>query len=149
MAGVTAIAEKGVVHRDLKPANILLHFPDLTEVEKSSPDFTLANYIKGISLIAGEDGTPAANVVVKIADCGLSKQLQVGQVTQTCVGSPNYMAPEILERKQHSHSADVWSLGCVFYLLLTGFVPFYGYSVHNLSRNIRKGTYFFPKTCKL
>ena len=59
------------------------------------------------------------------------------------------MAPEVLDGQQYDHSVDVWSLGCNFYELLTGFAPFTGTSQHNLFENITRGVYFFPKTCKL
>lgn len=43
----------------------------------------------------------------------------------------------------------MWSLGCLFYELLTGFTPFTGRNQRNLQENIAKGTYKFPKTLKL
>ena len=58
------------------------------------------------------------------------------------------MAPEVLLGNKYDHSADVWSLGCMFYEMLTGFSPFTGTSQTNLLENIAKGDYFFPKTCK-
>lgn len=58
------------------------------------------------------------------------------------------MAPEVLEGHKYDHSADVWSLGCIFYEMLTGFCPFTGTSQTNLFENIAKGDYKFPKTLK-
>ena len=59
------------------------------------------------------------------------------------------MAPEVLAGKPYNHKADVWSLGCIFYELLTGFPPFSGTDEVNLAENHARGMYFFPKTCKL
>lgn len=59
------------------------------------------------------------------------------------------MAPEILSGSKYDHSADVWSLGCVFYEMLTGYPPFSGISQVNLIENIIQGVYYFPKTLKL
>lgn len=88
--------DKGVVHRDIKPENIL--------IDKSG--------------------------VIKIADFGLAKMLEPtpNQVsltaTQQVLGTRNYMAPEQLESPEAvDHRADLYSLGVVFYELLTGELP--------------------------
>ena len=88
--------DKGVVHRDIKPENILI----------------------------------AADGAVKIADFGLSRILgdeeQGGTLTAThqVMGTPRYMAPEQLEGTLGvDHRADIYSLGVVFYEMLTGELP--------------------------
>ena len=58
------------------------------------------------------------------------------------------MAPEVLDGNPYDQSADVWSLGCVFYEMLTGFSAFTGTDQANLAENIMRGTYYFPKTIK-
>jgi serine/threonine protein kinase len=88
--------EEGIVHRDIKPENIL--------IDKRGR--------------------------VKIADFGLAKLLEGdrGGVTLTktmqTMGTPHYMAPEQWEKPQQvDHRADIFSLGVVFYELLTGELP--------------------------
>jgi len=88
--------EQGIVHRDIKPENILLD----------------------------KQGR------VKIADFGIAKMLGVeaGQQALTgakdVVGTPHYMAPEQLEKPLTvDHRADIYSLGVVFYEMLTGELP--------------------------
>lgn len=57
------------------------------------------------------------NVCV-IGDFGLSKELtNASELTNSRVGSPLYMAPEIFNRKAYNFSADIWSLGCLLYEL--------------------------------
>ena len=86
---------------------------------------------------------------VKIADLGFARKLKVGTLAETRLGTPLVMAPEVLDGNKYDHTADVWSLGCVFYEMLTGYAPFTGTSQANLAENIARGRYYFPKTCKL
>jgi len=88
--------EKGVLHRDIKPENILLD----------------------------------ANGRVKIADFGIAKLVGEDKPsvtltgTGTALGTPHYMAPEQLEKPGDiDHRADIYSLGVVFYEMLTGELP--------------------------
>ena len=55
------------------------------------------------------------------------------------------MAPEILNGQKYDHKVDVWSLGAVFYEMLTGFTPFTGRNKEDLRKNIENGNYRFPK----
>ena len=73
---------------------------------------------------------------IKIADMGFAKKLENDQLAQTSLGTPLNMAPEVLFHKKYDTKADVWSLGCVFYEMLTGFTPFTGVSKQNLADNV-------------
>lgn len=66
------------------------------------------------------------NIRVKLADFGFSKILEPDELTDTSCGTPVYMAPEVIMKKSYSHNSDVWSLGCIFYRMIFGNVPFYG-----------------------
>lgn len=55
------------------------------------------------------------------------------------------MAPEVLNGKKYNHKADVWSLGIIFFEMITGFMPFTGRDKKDLSNNLAKGDYKFPK----
>ena len=98
--------QRGIIHRDLKPANILL----------------------------AEDDTP------KIGDFGLAKQLDEGQVTASgaVMGTPTYMAPEqaLGQSKQVGPATDVYALGTIFYVGLTGRPPFAGDSTMEILRHV-------------
>ena len=63
---------------------------------------------------------------VKIADLGFARELDYEELTDTMCGTPLVMAPEVLNGVLYNHKVDVWSLGIVFFELLTGFTPFTG-----------------------
>lgn len=62
------------------------------------------------------------NMTLKIGDFGLATKIQYeGERKKTICGTPNYIAPEILDGKDgHSYEVDVWSLGVIIYTLLIG-----------------------------
>jgi serine/threonine protein kinase len=100
--GLQHAFERGMAHRDIKPANLLL----------------------------------AANGQVKILDFGLARFVSESgpaeglTATGTVVGTPDYMAPEQARSARDADiRADIYSLGCTLYHLLTGQVPFPGNSV--------------------
>jgi len=78
---------------------------------------------------------------VRLTDFGLSKEgisLSSSGATSFC-GTPEYLAPEILNRQGHGRAVDWWSLGALLYEMLTGLPPFYDRDREKLFENIRKG----------
>ncbi len=67
---------------------------------------------------------------VKIADFGLSKFFSPETVLSTMCGSPQYVAPEVLGvgdgLKEYSPAVDMWSVGVILFILLSGYSPFGG-----------------------
>ncbi len=82
----------------------------------------------------------------KVGDFGLATKLEFeGDRKRTICGTPNYIAPEILEGKQgHSYEVDIWSLGVVIYTLLIGKPPFETSDVKTTYKRIRINAYSFP-----
>jgi len=66
----------------------------------------------------------AENAVLKIIDFDLSKNLSGGDTASTPCGTRQYMAPEIVGEYRHSLSVDMWSVGCIAFLVLSGCFPF-------------------------
>ena len=84
---------------------------------------------------------------IKVGDFGLATKLEYeGEKKRTICGTPNYIAPEILEGKTgHSYEVDVWSLGVIIYTLLIGKPPFETSDVKTTYRRIRMNAYSFPE----
>ena len=63
---------------------------------------------------------------IKLGDFGLATKLEFdGEKKRTICGTPNYIAPEVLDGKcGHSYEVDVWSLGVIIYTLLIGKPPY-------------------------
>ena len=96
----------------------------------------LAKKLKAIDIIESK-------MQVKIADLGLARQLLKEDLTESDVGTPLTKAPEV-GKGLYDHKVDVWSLGIIYYELLTGFVPFKANSKALLKETIEKGVYHLP-----
>jgi WD40 repeat protein/tRNA A-37 threonylcarbamoyl transferase component Bud32 len=105
-SGLAHVHEKGLVHRDIKPSNLML---------------------------TKSHGEPPVGVI-KILDLGLAR-VQISDSTEgtditragVVIGTPEFLAPEqAVDPHAADIRADLYSLGCTFYLLLTGQVPFPG-----------------------
>uniref|UniRef100_A0A1B6CVI3 polo kinase n=1 Tax=Clastoptera arizonana TaxID=38151 RepID=A0A1B6CVI3_9HEMI len=85
------------------------------------------------------------NLEVKIGDFGLAAKIEYnGQRKKTLCGTPNYIAPEILNKNGHSYEVDVWSIGCIMYTLLVGKPPFETNSLKETYSRIKKCEYKLP-----
>jgi len=83
---------------------------------------------------------------IKVGDYGLAAKVEFeGEKKKTICGTPNYIAPEILEGKVgHSYEVDVWSVGVIIYTMLIGKPPFETPDVKTTYKKIRMNNYSFP-----
>mmetsp|Transcript_12819 Transcript_12819/g.38167 ORF Transcript_12819/g.38167 Transcript_12819/m.38167 type:complete len:456 (-) Transcript_12819:76-1443(-) len=105
----------GVVHRDLKPENVLYVAPE---------------------------GAPDGDVL-KVCDFGLSTVFH-GHELRRIVGTPGYGAPEILNADKchrYGKESDLWSLGCILYVMLSGLMPFWGATTQEVLESTCLGEY--------
>lgn len=91
--------QKNIIHRDIKPENVLFRSADPSDMTIKLTDFGFAQFLNP------ENG-------------GLSDTL----------GSPLYMAPEIVKKVKYDTKIDIWSLGVMAYIMVSGRPPFNGKS---------------------
>ena len=87
---------QNIVHRDLKPENILLTSKDLKAFDCKITDFGFACFFEP------------------------TKGLEIS------LGSAMYMSPELIKRDNYNEKVDIWSIGIITYMLLSGRAPFSG-----------------------
>ncbi|URD72303.1 hypothetical protein MUK42_08642 [Musa troglodytarum] len=76
------------------------------------------------------------NAILKIADFGFARSLSPSTLADTLCGTPLYMAPEVMGLKKYDGKADLWSVGVIFYQLVTGKTPFTANNQIELLQNI-------------
>ncbi|KAI5071543.1 hypothetical protein GOP47_0013794 [Adiantum capillus-veneris] len=82
--------------------------------------------------------TKNEDAALKTTDFGLSVFFHPGEVFHDVVGSPYYVAPEVLH-KHYGPAADVWSAGVILYILLSGVPPFWAETEHQIFEQVLKG----------
>lgn len=112
------IHKHNILHRDIKPSNIYL-------MKKNEEFFA------------------------KLGDFNVAKDLSTQlKYTKTRVTTPEYLAPEIYNKKEYDSKADIWSLGVTFYQLITLSFPYEGKNVEEIQNNIINGKKKeIPKDC--
>ena len=81
---------------------------------------------------------------IVITDFGFARYFENDTILQTICGSPLYMAPEIIMKKKYTPKSDLWSLGVIFFELLTGKPPFYAKNMIELIQKIKKDPVKLP-----
>ena len=107
---------KGVVHRDLKPENII--------IDSIAPDGKLS---------------------IKIIDFGTALFFSTEHKLKETLGTPYYIAPEVIQGT-YNEKCDIWSIGVILFVLLSGTAPFNGSTDDYILEAVKKGTFSFKST---
>lgn len=110
LQGLSYLHEIGIAHRDIKLDNIMMNIPS----QDSSVEYAIP----------------------KIIDFGLATVIMPRETRNEGFGTIAYCSPEIIQRKQYTVSTDIWSMGVVFYVLLSGYFPFMAYDKKQIVKNI-------------
>eukprot|EP00826_Nyctotherus_ovalis_P003268 TRINITY_DN10663_c0_g1_i2.p1 TRINITY_DN10663_c0_g1~~TRINITY_DN10663_c0_g1_i2.p1 ORF type:complete len:115 (-),score=40.05 TRINITY_DN10663_c0_g1_i2:282-626(-) len=88
---------------------------------------------------------------IKLSDFGLAKQMygQNPAPATTFCGSPAYLSPEMLLKKEAGKPLDVYGIGTILYELLTGLPPYYDYDIDTMYHNIAFGKLKVPRYVSL
>ena len=135
--GLEELKRHQITHRDLKLANILLHFPQQASGKAVSKEFRRQ---------WAPDQEP---VQIVIADLGFAKRLKEERLNQTQLGTPLYMAPELLTMQPYGYPADIWAFGTIVYSLLVGDQPFKSETRNGIASKLVKGDYKIPEEISL
>ena len=75
-------------------------------------------------------------MVIKITDFGFAVEIDPEKGEKLSLGSPLYTAPEVINKVSYDSRCDVWSLGIMTYMMLTGRAPFNGTSKSSIYRSV-------------
>lgn len=141
---VSELHALGYIHRDLKPSNFLI---------TNTGHLKLADFGLSKAGVSSQSGTWKRMHDTMKARKREGSRSQFPSLTRkkrlaakSIVGSPEYMAPEILEGQGYNHSVDFWAVGCMIHEMLTGFTPFYAEDVQEVFENVlnHKQTLRYP-----
>ncbi|KAI9682519.1 MAG: hypothetical protein M1829_000312 [Trizodia sp. TS-e1964] len=147
---VDALHQLGYIHRDLKPENFLID--SIGHVKLT--DFGLSAGMLSPGKIesmrvrleqVGDFSVPFARpmeqrTVAERREGYRSMRERDVNYAKSIVGSPDYMAPEVLKGEEYDFTVDYWSLGCMLFESLAGYPPFAGANVDETWQNLKHWT---------
>ena len=83
------------------------------------------------------------DTAILVADFGFAKHCPKGRYLKTRCGTPAFVAPEIVLGNPYNASCDIWSIGCLLYMIICGYPPFQGKDHNDLFRKIRASDFTF------
>ena len=109
LKGLQHLHSKGVIHRDIKSDNILLSMDGNIKLSKSLEDLSTSRQL----------------LIIISADFGFCAQInEAHNKRTTMVGTPYWMAPEVVTRKEYGRKVDIWSLGIMAIEMIEGEPPY-------------------------
>jgi len=98
--------------------------------------------LKPENILVGEDG------YLMVADFGLAKFVENGEMANSFCGTAEYLAPEMLIGNGHDYTVDWWALGILIYEMIVGIPPFFNRNKHKMYNLIKSGSINFPDPIK-
>lgn len=128
----------GYIHRDIKPDNLLIG----SDGHLRLTDFGLCKPFDSSSFLvaASDDPSSASHATAPAAGPSASMKstwnFKRRTLAYSSVGTPDYIAPEVLRKVGYGPEADLWGVGCVLFEMLCGFPPFFSDDAHTTCRKI-------------
>ena len=122
LQALSYLDDKGIIHRDLKPDNIIFKYPETDDYSTN---------------------------LVKLVDFGLSTFWDLDSYLFLRCGTPGFVAPEVINADKHdktlkfSPKCDVFSVGIIYYFMLTGIIPYDGDDFKDVLKNNKKAVIDF------
>jgi serine/threonine protein kinase len=138
------------LHNHIKPSHILLH-SSLLPPKSCEEIYNDPIYKEKVSRASFEE----LGITCRLGYLDNLKYLPRGEFCEARIGHIEYSAPEKLYSESYTYTADLWSLGCLFYHMLVGFVPFLAAAeddmgvVNRISKQFEKGFYFLPNSVQM
>ena len=128
--GLSSVHQAGVIHRDIKPANVLL------SSRLSRGGDPAETVVVGVA----PGGEVPETIVPRLASFGVARICDTFSASHItgAIGTPLYMAPEILSLQAPTSAADIYSLGIMLYEMVCGTTPFVGEPAQLLSHHARR-----------
>lgn len=123
-----------VAHLDIKPENILLSSP---------PPMPSIKLIGKYILFNNNYSSMRYLIIIFFLDLGLSHRLVPGSDLRALFGTPEFVAPEIVNYEPLSLGTDLWAVGVLTYILLSGASPFLGEDKQETYANVAACQYQF------
>jgi len=142
LMGLEALHEIGFVHRDLKPDNILISATGhllLSDfgLSKGGPSRERMDALRErLKKACQRSVTKKKESTVIRRQQHLQNLKDNRRLAFSLVGSPDYMAPEIMEGQGYDYRIDFWSLGCILFEFLAGYPPFSAQTVEDVWANV-------------
>eukprot|EP00466_Bigelowiella_natans_P019160 jgi/Bigna1/68079/fgenesh1_pg.5_\ len=133
---------KGILHRDLKPENLLV----TQNRHLKLTDFGTAGFFEPIvSTHLNSPGNLSPDGSTAGRGVGGRGVVPPSTDRKSCVGTAEYVAPEILDGKAQTAACDIWSIGCIIYHMLVGKPPFKGKSDWLTFKEVKAANPTFPE----
>jgi len=106
LLAINYMHQQNIVHRDIKPENVLIQ------------------------------SITAKDITLKLTDFGFATIMNPAKGESQVLGSPLYMAPEIVRQEIYNSKVDIWSIGVLTHILLSGCPPFFGKTKQDIYKSI-------------